>query len=33
MNKICNSLPVKVMSYMVLPCTLPVESVIAVVQR
>ncbi|XP_019570615.2 1-acylglycerol-3-phosphate O-acyltransferase PNPLA3 [Rhinolophus sinicus] len=33
MNKICNSLPVKVMSYVMLPCTLPVESVIAVVQR
>ncbi|XP_027449521.1 1-acylglycerol-3-phosphate O-acyltransferase PNPLA3 isoform X1 [Zalophus californianus] len=33
MSKICNFLPIKVMSYMVLPCTLPVESAIAVVQR
>ncbi|XP_059969258.1 1-acylglycerol-3-phosphate O-acyltransferase PNPLA3 [Mesoplodon densirostris] len=32
-SKMCNFLPIKVMSYMVLPCTLPVESVIAVVQR
>uniref|UniRef100_A0A8C0DL00 Acylglycerol transacylase n=1 Tax=Balaenoptera musculus TaxID=9771 RepID=A0A8C0DL00_BALMU len=32
-SKMCNFLPIKVMSYVVLPCTLPVESVIAVVQR
>nr|XP_058936910.1 1-acylglycerol-3-phosphate O-acyltransferase PNPLA3 isoform X3 [Kogia breviceps] len=32
-SKMCNFLPIKVMSYAVLPCTLPVESVIAVVQR
>ncbi|KAI5137822.1 1-Acylglycerol-3-Phosphate O-Acyltransferase Pnpla3 [Manis pentadactyla] len=32
MSKICNFLPVKVLSYMLLPCTLPVESAIAVVQ-
>ncbi|XP_004279699.2 1-acylglycerol-3-phosphate O-acyltransferase PNPLA3 isoform X1 [Orcinus orca] len=32
-NKMCNFLPIKVMSYLVLPCTLPVESAIAVVQR
>lgn len=32
-NKICNFLPVKIMSYVMLPCTLPVESAIAVVQR
>ncbi|KAM5251086.1 1-acylglycerol-3-phosphate O-acyltransferase PNPLA3 isoform 2-T2 [Hipposideros larvatus] len=33
MSKIFNFLPVKVMSYVMLPCTLPVESAIAVVQR
>ncbi|XP_039319156.1 1-acylglycerol-3-phosphate O-acyltransferase PNPLA3 isoform X5 [Saimiri boliviensis] len=33
MSKICNLLPVKIMSYMMLPCTLPVESAIAIVQR
>ncbi|XP_045376535.2 1-acylglycerol-3-phosphate O-acyltransferase PNPLA3 isoform X2 [Camelus bactrianus] len=32
-SKICNSFPVRVMSYMMLPCTLPMESAIAVVQR
>ncbi|XP_034843226.1 1-acylglycerol-3-phosphate O-acyltransferase PNPLA3 isoform X1 [Mirounga leonina] len=32
-SKICNFLPIKVMSYVMLPCTLPVESAIAVVQR
>ncbi|XP_007453992.1 PREDICTED: patatin-like phospholipase domain-containing protein 3 [Lipotes vexillifer] len=32
-SKMCNFLPIKVMSYLVLPCTLPVESVIAMVQR
>lgn len=32
-NRICNFLPVKIMSYVMLPCTLPVESAIAVVQR
>ncbi|XP_056653474.1 1-acylglycerol-3-phosphate O-acyltransferase PNPLA3 isoform X2 [Monodelphis domestica] len=31
--KILNSLPVRIMSYMMLPCTLPVESVFFVVQR
>nr|XP_025873135.1 1-acylglycerol-3-phosphate O-acyltransferase PNPLA3 [Vulpes vulpes] len=33
MSKIFNFLPVKVVSYMMLPCTLPVESAIAMVQR
>ncbi|XP_066111904.1 1-acylglycerol-3-phosphate O-acyltransferase PNPLA3 isoform X1 [Saccopteryx bilineata] len=33
MSKIRNFLPVKIMSYMMLPCTLPVESAVAVVQR
>ncbi|XP_057599310.1 1-acylglycerol-3-phosphate O-acyltransferase PNPLA3 [Hippopotamus amphibius kiboko] len=32
-SKICNFFPIKVMSYVMLPCTLPVESAIAVVQR
>nr|XP_020738690.1 patatin-like phospholipase domain-containing protein 3 isoform X1 [Odocoileus virginianus texanus] len=32
-NKIFNFLPIKIMSYVMLPCTLPVESAIAVVQR
>ncbi|XP_022452788.1 1-acylglycerol-3-phosphate O-acyltransferase PNPLA3 isoform X2 [Delphinapterus leucas] len=32
-SKMCNFLPIKVMSYLVLPCTLPVESAIAMVQR
>ncbi|XP_045635743.1 1-acylglycerol-3-phosphate O-acyltransferase PNPLA3 isoform X2 [Ursus americanus] len=32
-SKIYNFLPVKVMSYVMLPCTLPVESTIALVQR
>ncbi|XP_012656728.1 patatin-like phospholipase domain-containing protein 3 isoform X1 [Otolemur garnettii] len=31
-SKICNFLPVKIMSYMMLPWTLPVESAIAIVQ-
>lgn len=33
LSKICSFLPVKVMSYVMLPCTLPVESAVAVVQR
>ncbi|XP_058424166.1 1-acylglycerol-3-phosphate O-acyltransferase PNPLA3-like isoform X3 [Diceros bicornis minor] len=33
MSKICNFLPIKVMSYVMLPCTLPVEYTIAVIQR
>lgn len=33
MSKICSFLPVKVMSYAMLPCTLPVESALAVAQR
>ncbi|NP_001139598.1 patatin-like phospholipase domain-containing protein 3 [Sus scrofa] len=33
MSKMCNFLPIKVVSYMMLPCTLPLESAIAVVQR
>ncbi|XP_077613995.1 1-acylglycerol-3-phosphate O-acyltransferase PNPLA3 [Crocuta crocuta] len=33
MSKICNFLPVKVLSYAMLPCTLPVESAIVLVQR
>ncbi|EFB22959.1 hypothetical protein PANDA_012525, partial [Ailuropoda melanoleuca] len=32
-SKIYNFLPIKVMSYVMLPCTLPVESAIALVQR
>ncbi|XP_059536878.1 1-acylglycerol-3-phosphate O-acyltransferase PNPLA3-like [Myotis daubentonii] len=32
-SKICSFLPVKVMSYVMLPCTLPVESALAVAQR
>uniref|UniRef100_A0A8D0Z962 Acylglycerol transacylase n=1 Tax=Sus scrofa TaxID=9823 RepID=A0A8D0Z962_PIG len=32
-SKMCNFLPIKVVSYMLLPCTLPLESAIAVVQR
>uniref|UniRef100_A0A8C3X1T7 triacylglycerol lipase n=1 Tax=Catagonus wagneri TaxID=51154 RepID=A0A8C3X1T7_9CETA len=32
-SKMCNFFPIKVMSYMMLPCLLPVESAIAVVQR
>ncbi|XP_055250488.1 1-acylglycerol-3-phosphate O-acyltransferase PNPLA3 [Moschus berezovskii] len=32
-NKICNFLPIKIMSYAMLPWTLPVESAIAMVQR
>ncbi|XP_023983267.1 1-acylglycerol-3-phosphate O-acyltransferase PNPLA3 isoform X2 [Physeter macrocephalus] len=32
-SKMCNFLPIKVMSFAVLPCTLPVESAIAAVQR
>ncbi|XP_044534297.1 1-acylglycerol-3-phosphate O-acyltransferase PNPLA3 [Gracilinanus agilis] len=31
--KILNSLPVRIMSYMMLPCTLPVESAVSVVLR
>uniref|UniRef100_A0A2K5JBC3 triacylglycerol lipase n=2 Tax=Colobus angolensis palliatus TaxID=336983 RepID=A0A2K5JBC3_COLAP len=33
MSKICNLLPIRIMSYVMLPCTLPVESAIAIVQR
>ncbi|XP_039092910.1 1-acylglycerol-3-phosphate O-acyltransferase PNPLA3 [Hyaena hyaena] len=33
MSKICNFLPVKVLSYAMLPCTLPVESAIVLVHR
>uniref|UniRef100_A0A8C8XST6 Acylglycerol transacylase n=1 Tax=Panthera leo TaxID=9689 RepID=A0A8C8XST6_PANLE len=33
MSKICNSLPVKILSFAMLPCTLPVESAVALVQR
>ncbi|XP_045322343.1 1-acylglycerol-3-phosphate O-acyltransferase PNPLA3 [Leopardus geoffroyi] len=33
MSNICNSLPVKILSFAMLPCTLPVESAVAVVQR
>nr|XP_014719903.2 1-acylglycerol-3-phosphate O-acyltransferase PNPLA3 isoform X1 [Equus asinus] len=33
MSKFCNFLPIRVMSYVMLPCTLPLESAIAVVQR
>ncbi|GAB5574344.1 1-acylglycerol-3-phosphate O-acyltransferase PNPLA3 [Prionailurus iriomotensis] len=33
MSRICNSLPVKILSFAMLPCTLPVESAVAVVQR
>lgn len=33
LSKICSFLPVKVMSYVMLPCTLPLESAVAVVQR
>ncbi|XP_021565580.1 patatin-like phospholipase domain-containing protein 3 [Carlito syrichta] len=33
MSRICNLLPVRIMSYVMLPCTLPVESAIAAVQR
>nr|KAF6370109.1 hypothetical protein mMyoMyo1_015458 [Myotis myotis] len=32
-SKICSFLPVKVMSYVMLPCTLPVETALAVAQR
>ncbi|XP_047641997.1 1-acylglycerol-3-phosphate O-acyltransferase PNPLA3-like [Phacochoerus africanus] len=32
-SKMCNFLPIKVVSYVMLPCTLPLESAIAVVQR
>ncbi|KAK1327596.1 hypothetical protein QTO34_012885 [Cnephaeus nilssonii] len=33
LSKICSFLPVKVMSYVMLPCTLPLESAVTVVQR
>ncbi|XP_045408791.1 1-acylglycerol-3-phosphate O-acyltransferase PNPLA3 [Lemur catta] len=33
MNKICNFLPIKIMSYVMLPCTLPVESAVIFAQR
>ncbi|XP_037702562.1 1-acylglycerol-3-phosphate O-acyltransferase PNPLA3-like isoform X2 [Choloepus didactylus] len=33
MSKMWNFFPMRIMSYMMLPCTLPVESVIALVQR
>ncbi|EPQ04230.1 Patatin-like phospholipase domain-containing protein 3 [Myotis brandtii] len=32
-SKVCRFLPVKAMSYVMLPCTLPVESALAVAQR
>lgn len=32
-SKIYDFLPVKVMSYVMLPCTLPMESAIAMAQR
>ncbi|XP_015426789.1 PREDICTED: patatin-like phospholipase domain-containing protein 3, partial [Myotis davidii] len=32
-SRICSFLPVKVMSYVMLPCTLPVESALAMAQR
>ncbi|XP_020029794.2 LOW QUALITY PROTEIN: 1-acylglycerol-3-phosphate O-acyltransferase PNPLA3 [Castor canadensis] len=33
LSKVCNLLPVRILSYMLLPCTLPVESAIAAVHR
>ncbi|KAM9229325.1 1-acylglycerol-3-phosphate O-acyltransferase PNPLA3 [Dugong dugon] len=33
MSQICNFLPVRIISYLMLPCTLPVESAIAVFQK
>lgn len=33
MSKFCNFLLIRVMSYVMLPCTLPLESAIAAVQR
>lgn len=33
LSKLCSLLPVKVLSYVLLPWTLPVESAVAVVQR
>lgn len=32
-NKIFNFLPVRILSYVALPCTLPVESTFAAVKR
>ncbi|EDM15608.1 similar to adiponutrin, isoform CRA_a [Rattus norvegicus] len=33
LNKVCNLLPIRILSYILLPCTLPVESAIAAVHR
>ncbi|XP_034372866.1 1-acylglycerol-3-phosphate O-acyltransferase PNPLA3 isoform X1 [Arvicanthis niloticus] len=33
LSKVCNLLPVRILSYLMLPCTLPVESAIAAVHR
>ncbi|XP_028644589.1 1-acylglycerol-3-phosphate O-acyltransferase PNPLA3 isoform X2 [Grammomys surdaster] len=33
LSKVCNLLPVRILSYIMLPCTLPVESAIAAVHR
>lgn len=33
LNKVCNLLPIRILSYIMLPCTLPVESAIAAVHR
>ncbi|GAB1299680.1 1-acylglycerol-3-phosphate O-acyltransferase Pnpla3 [Apodemus speciosus] len=33
LSKVCNLLPIRILSYLMLPCTLPVESAIAAVHR
>lgn len=33
LSKACNLLPIRILSYLMLPCTLPVELAIAVVHR
>ncbi|XP_021486524.1 1-acylglycerol-3-phosphate O-acyltransferase PNPLA3 isoform X1 [Meriones unguiculatus] len=33
LSKVCNFLPIRILSYLMLPCTLPVESAIAAVHR
>ena len=33
LSKVCNLLPVRILSYIMLPCSLPVESAIAAVHR
>ncbi|XP_051016077.1 1-acylglycerol-3-phosphate O-acyltransferase PNPLA3 [Acomys russatus] len=33
LSKVCNLLPIRILSYVMLPCTLPVESAIAAVHR